>query len=298
MQLTAFPAEYDKDIMVRVFAGIEASMDVAAWRQYFNESFEKELVLKTTGYSGFDSVPQWKDGTELPLDEAEKIWDMTMTMLFYGMGFKVTRKHQEYGLLRVIQGWADSLAMSVEHTYGSIHVAMLDGAFTTAITSLGSKTLCSTTHLTTGASTRSNRGAGAALTPANLDVIRQRAANWINYRGINTPVRLKGAGAKLIIPTELERTANKIVNSEGEMNTANNDVNTFRNAFQIVEEVRLTSTTAYFLQGPKHGLLSNHGLLPRPIRYQENNGNLVHGVEFDCVTGVEFPDGIFGDAGA
>jgi len=297
MLLTAFPEEYDGSITARVYAGIMATMDTAAWRQYLAETFEKKYVIKDTNYSGFDSVPQWKDGTTLPLDEAEKINDLTMTMLFYGMGFKVTRKHLEYGLSSIIQGWADSLSMSVGHTYGTISVAMLDAAFTTTIASLGTKTLCSTTHLTAGVSTRSNRGAGAALTPANLDVLRQRGANWINYRGINTPVLLKGPGVKLIVPTELERTASKIINSTNETGTGNNDINTYKNGASIVEEVRLTSTTAYFLQAPGHGMTINHGLAPRPIRYMEDCGNLVHGIEFDCVTGIKRPDGIFGDAG-
>lgn len=298
MLLTAYPQEYDKDIQSRVFAGITEGLERAAWMKYFNISNQQSYTLNTTGFSGFDSVPQWRDGAELPLDEAERIWNMTLTMLFYGMGFKVTRKHQEYGQARVIQGWADSLAMSVEHTYGTLHVAMLDGAFTTNIASLGTVPLIATTHPTAGVTTRSNLAPAAALTSANLDVVRQRAANWINYRGINTPVQLRGNGSKLIVPTELIRTAEKIVGSVAEPFTTDNDKNTFAGAFEIVEEVRLTSPTAYFLQGPRHGMLSNHGLSPRPIRYMENSGNLVHGVEFDMVTGVEYADGMFGSAGA
>ena len=296
MMLTAFPAEYDADIQSRVFTGIEDAMDAAAWRSYFNETFEKKYSISTTGFSGFDAVPQWKDGQDLPLDEAEKIWDLTMTTLFYGMGFKVTRKHQEYGQASVIQGWADALVMSVEQTYGTLHVATLDNAFTTNITSLGGVPLISASHTTAGAGTRSNLLAATAITPAALDTLRQRAANWVNYRGINTPVDL--VGAKLIHATEIGQTVDKILNSPNEPFINDNDVNTQRGKYIPVDEVRLTSTTAFFIQGRRHGLRSNHGLTPRPIRYMENNGSLVHGVEFDNVTGIEFADGMFGCAGA
>jgi len=295
--LTAFPAEYDDSIQERVFTGIDQYMASAPWRQYFNIATEKQYVLKTTGYSGFAAVPQWYDGMDLPMDEAEKIWDLTMTMLFYGLGFKVTRKHVEYGQSRVIQGWADSLSMSVEQTYGTIHVATLDNAFTTAITSLGSTYLCSNSHTTAGAGTRDNLGTAAALSSTTLGALRLLAASWTNYRGINTPIDL--TGAKLIFPSDLHTTAMRLLGSELAPGTTDNDTNEVRLARYVpVEEPRLTSTTAYFLQAKRHGLLSNHGLAPRPIRYVENNGSLVHGVEFDCITGVEFPDGIFGNAGA
>jgi len=294
--LTAFPAEYDKDIQTKIHTGIGAYFAMAAWKLYFNITNEKSMTLKTTGYSGFDAVPQWYDGTDLPMDEAEKIWDMTLTMLFYGLGFKVTRIHQEYGQSRLISGCADSLVLSVEQTYGNVHVATLDNAFTTSISALGT-TLISNSHTTAGAGTRDNRGAGAAFGSSGLAALRLLAANWTNYRGINQPIDL--TGAKLIYPSDLDETATKLVGSANEPGTANNDLNVVRTKKYVpVEEPRLTTTTAYFLQARRHGLLSNHGVFPRPIRYQENNGNLVHGVEFHCVTGVEFADGMFGDPGA
>ncbi len=296
MRLTAFPAEYDADIRARVFTGIDEYLDVAAWRKYFRETFEKKYTLSTTGYSGFDAVPQWKDGADLPLDEAEKIWDLVMTMLFYGMGFKVTRKHQEYGQADVIQGWADALVLSVEQTYGTIHVATLDNAFGTAIDALGGVPLISASHPTAGAGTRSNLLAAAAISPSNLDLLRQRAANWVNYRGISTPIDL--TGAKLIHATEIGMSVDKILGSDKEPFISDNDKNVHRGKYEPVEEVRLTSATAYFVQARRHGLRSNHGLTPRPIRYMEPNGNLVIGVEFDNTTGIEFADGMFACPGA
>lgn len=299
MGLTAFPAVYDRDIQTRVFRGLENVLAASAWREYFNHSFEKVYTLKTTGYSGFGTVPEWKDGEALPMDEAEKIYDMTLTAVFYGMGFKVTRNmvyyDDAYNRRTVVQ-WADSLIDSVEHTLGVIHVAMLNNAFTTTHTHMGSKTLCSTTHLTAGASTRSNRGSGAALTVANLETLRQRAVKWVNWRGLNTPINM--IGAKLIHPTELEQTVAVILGSVNEPGTADNDMNFFQGKFRPLLEARMTSTTAYILQARNHHLIANHSKPITPIRYFEPNGNLVHGVEFHNLNGAEQPDGIFGDAGA
>lgn len=299
MGISAFPAVYDKDIQTKVFRGMENVLAAAAWRQYFNQSFEKVLTLVTTGYSGFGVVPEWKDGEALPMDEAEKIYDMTLTALFYGMGFKVTRNMLFYDDAynrRTVDQWVSALIDSVEHTLGVLHVATLNNAFTTTHTHMSSKTLCSTTHVTAGATTRSNRGAGAALTVANLETLRQKASKWVNYRGLATPINM--AGAKLIHPAELENTTDVILNSVGKPGTTDNDTNFFRAKYVPVTEVRLTSTTAYFLQAQTHHLISNFSKPLSRVRYEEPNGNLVHGVEFHLLTGIEQPDGIFGDAGA
>ena len=119
----------------------------------------------------------------------------------------------------------------------------------------------------------------AALSSTTLGALRLLAANWTNYRGINTPIDL--TGAKLIFPSDLHTTVMRLLSSELAPGTGNNDTNEVRLAqYTPVEEPRLTSTTAYFIPGRRHGLLSNPGLFPRPIRYVENNGSLVHGVEF------------------
>jgi hypothetical protein len=61
----------------------------------------------------------------------------------------------------------------------------------------------------------------------------------------------------------------------------------------------LTSTTAWWMQAPGHGLQSIHGMTPTPINYTvDGERNLIHGTEFDFVTGVAYPDGILGTSGA
>lgn len=298
MMLSAFPDIYDARVTVKIMDGIGAQP--AAWEQYFNQSDEHQLEIRTTDYSGFGKVPVWKDGADLPVDEALKIGSMTMAMVFYGAGFKITRKMgpgpEGYGQLRLIDRLAASLARSANQTYGLVHVATLDVAFTTALASLGAKTLISATHLTAGSGSRSNLLAAAALTPANLTALKLKAAKWVNYRGLHDPIDM--VGAKLIYPSDLASVAEKLLGSAQEPGTANNDKNVHAGKFIPVEEARLTSTTAYFIQAQTHGLLSNHGLRPTPISYYENNGSLVKGVQFDFTTGVEFADGMFGCAGA
>lgn len=295
MLLTQFPEEYDRDIQVRIFDGL--SDTPAAWREYFNVSATSNYTENTTGYTGFGQFGEWKDGTDLPLDEAVSMFDNTITQTFYGGGFKISRKHVKYGQLRLIQGWADRLPRALAQKYAAVHATVLGNAFTTTYTSLGTVALISASHTATGGATRSNINASAALTPANLEVLIVQGLNNVNYRGLNDPISF----TKLIIPPALRRTATKILQSEGEQGTANNDINTQRGMLRIVIEPMLTaySTTAYYLQGETHGLLSLHGQAPTAIRYIEDSSqSLVHGLEADFGVGVEFWEGVAGSQGA
>jgi hypothetical protein len=325
MTLVAFPAEFDKDIMTRVHDGIVSGAENAVWREYFN--FDKDIMtrvhdgivsgaenavwreyfnieteqsqtINTTLYSGFGEAPQWYDGEDVPLDDSLKIGDIAETMLYYGMSFKVTRKHVTYGQLRIINRWADSLSKSVNATYATVHSAILTGAFTDTYTQFASKTLCSATHTTSGAGTRSNTLAvAAALTPTSVENLRVNCLNWVNYRGLPDGWNPN----KLIVPPALVSIALKIAQSTNEPSTTDNDINVHRGMFQVISDQNFTasSTTAWYLQGPNHGLMSVNGMLPTPIRYEEDSSqSLVHGTQFDFVTFPEFPDGIAGTAGA
>jgi hypothetical protein len=294
MVLTAFPAEYDASITTKVADGIAAAP--MTFLEYCNVSDDARAVIKLTNYSGFGDVPQWKDGESLPLDEALKIGDQTLTMLFYGMGFVVTRQHVRYGEMRTINGWANSLARSAVQTMGVAGANLLNNAFTTTHSHFGTKTLCSTTHTTAGAGTRSNRGAGAALTPANWETLAIQGLNWVNYRGLNDAFEVN----RMVVPPALRRIAKKILGSDGEPSTTDNDLNTHKGSCALTIEPKLSSTTAYFgLEAGVAELEFIFGQRPTPIRYTtDGEQSLVHGLAFDFVTGIGKPDGVIGDAGA
>jgi phage major head subunit gpT-like protein len=236
MLLSAFPETYDRDITVKIMEAI--AQQPSLWREYCNVETDPRAVIKLTNYSGFGQIGEWKDGIPLPMDEALKIGDQTLTMVFFGGGFKVTRKHVRYGDLRIINGWVQKLGRSVGQTYNVTHAALLNNAFTTTHSHFGTKTLIATDHTTSGSGTRANRPAtDAALTPANLEAVYILGLNWIDYRGLNDSY----AATKLIVPTALRRMAVKVTQSENEPSTTDNDINTHRNLFTPLVIPELTS---------------------------------------------------------
>ncbi len=292
--LTAFPAEYDADIQTRVFDAI--GQQPMIWRQYNNVSGTDKYIESLTSYSGFGAAGQWYDGEDLPMDEALKLGDQTMTQVFYGMGFSVSRQLVKYGNLATVQAWAAALGKSVGQTMALTHANTLNNAFSTTFSHFGTKALCSTSHTTSGAGTRSNRLAtNGALTPANWEATILLGANWVNYRGLNDPFVVD----KMIVPPALRMIARKIQASEQEPDTTDNDINVHKGSFGLVVDPLLSSTSAFFGQAQGHGLVSIHGQLPRQIRYVDDpSQSLVHGIANDFVNSVRHPDGSVGSSGA
>ncbi|MCP4549531.1 MAG: hypothetical protein GY835_24000 [bacterium] len=291
--LTAFPKEYDANVVERIKDGLETA--TLRYPSYCNVTTDPRYVVEFSNDSGFGQASQWLDGEPLPLDTALNIGSESRTQVCYGIGFGITRNHVKYGQMRKINRWIASLGLSVAQTYNVVCATLLNNAFSDTSSHFGSKTLCSTTHTTAGASTRSNRLAtDAALTPANCDALRQKGWGWINYRGLNTPLDY----SKLIVPKELKRIAEKICDGDKEPSTTDNDVNTNRDlSYVMIPE--LTSTTAWFLQAAVHGVEIINGMLPSQIRYiDEPSQSVVHGVGFDFVTGLDSPDGTAGTSGA
>ena len=210
----------------------------------------------------------------------------------------MSRKAQQYGIgARKAQRWADALVLSLADLYGYKHADILNGAFADTWASLGNVALISASHTSEGGQTRSNINASAALTPANLEILIVQGMNMTDYRGKRARIMYD----KLIIPPALRRTAVKVLQSNGESGTADNDNNTQRGMMSIVIDPFLTdgSTTAYFLQSRNHGLISLHGQSPRPERYVSQSAQrLVHGLSADFATGVEFWEGVAGSQGA
>jgi hypothetical protein len=91
----------------------------------------------------------------------------------------------------------------------------------------------------------------------------------------------------------------KIANSTNEPSTTDNDINIFKGQFDVVVDNNLSSTTAWFLQGERHGLLSAHGETPQLFDYTEDSTqSKVKAIGFDFVVGPEYPDGMAGTSGA
>jgi hypothetical protein len=173
---------------------------------------------------------------------------------------------------------------------------VLNDAFTTTYDSLGSVALISASHGSSGSATRSNIVASTALSVSSLETLIVQGQNHTNYRGLNDPIVF----TKLITVPSLRRTAVKILQSELESGTTDNDINTQRGMMRLlIEPMAGDSTTHWFLQGDEHGLESLHGMTPEEESFVEDSTkSVVHTIEAHFTVGIEHWEGFAGSQGA
>lgn len=292
MLLTAFPDEYNFNIMSRIVDRM-LSAD-PAWPKYFKSNDTDKYQELMDAYSSFAAMGEWADGDDVTLDVAVKQYDYTLTQVFYGLGFSVSRKFREYHRFSTVQEWADSLGDSAIATQMAKHVYVLDNAFAT-VTYGDSSNLCATDHPGSGAATRSNELATpTALSVASWEALNVLGLRLTDYRGKPQPIRFD----RCIVSPEDEPTALKLFGSMKEAFTTDNQENIHRGVEVIVED-QLTSTTAHFAQNSQiHELRSLWGKRPTPGYYQKSNKSDVFYLEQDFVVGVRRFEGFAGTAGA
>lgn len=294
MLLSAFPKEYDLDVTTKILEGVGSETPV--WQKYYRVFSDPKFTTNITNFTGFGAVPRWHDGKNLPLDEALKIGDFTVSQQGFGLGFRVTRDHDHYGQSRLVQDWGFSLGESAMNTLGLSHAGVLNNGTSTTFAWMDDKTLFSTTHTTVGNAVRANRPASdVALTADNLDALYVLGMNWVNKRGLRQGFKIQ----RLIVPPALWRVATQLAKSTLEPSTTDNEINVFNGLFEVVVDSHLSSTTAWSGQGPRHGMLSNFGRAIQTISYLEpSSESMVKGIKYDNVVSCEYPDGQVGTSGA
>jgi hypothetical protein len=298
--LTAFPDEYDLDITKRVQSRFNAAIlgGQLPYLRYYDVDTTDLYIVKSDSYSNFQAMGVWSDGADVPLDTPEKKWDSSLTMAFYGRGFKVSRKMVQYHRLNQVRKWANSLGNSAIATARTKHALPLINGFTT-FTAPDAVALFSASHTSSGAANRSNLlAAASALSVAALDAIQQVGHAHVTYRGLSSPIEFD----QLIFPSELRKTARQAIGSPQEPGTTDNQINVEFGAWEPTLEPELTSATAWFVRKKNFGsenLVSYVGMAFQSRSYQEpSNESLVHYGAMDFTYGAEDWEGTAASAGA
>ena len=291
--LTSFADEYNLNIVERMIDRLSAA-GAMPHEQYCRMDGTDQYQTIMDRYSSFGTMGAWRDGEDIPLDIAVKQYDYTLTQVFYGLGFAVSRKFREYHRFNTVQEWADSLTDSSMQRIRTQHAYPLVNAFAT-VTYGDGKNLCATDHTASGSASRSNELASAAVySVATWEALQLLGYRLTDYRGKSTPVQFD----TVIVGPDQAPAARKIHQSELQAFTMDNQKNVHQGINVIVED-QLTSTTASFaLKSDRSPLRSLWGKQPTPGTYRKNNGTDVFYIEADFVVGAPSWEGIAGTAGA
>jgi len=263
-----------------------------------DRSFEEEVKL-----SGFSAAPVKNEGAAIEYDSAQEAWTARYTHETIAMGFSITEEAMEDNLYDSLSSrYTKALARAMAYTKQVKAAAVLNNAFSgSGVTYGDGKVLCATDHPLVSGGTNSNTfTVGADLNETSLEAAVIQIAGWTDERGLLIAAKPR----KLIVPPALQFVATRLLDTEGRVGTADNDLNALRNNGSIPEGYSvnhyLTDTNAFFLMTDVPNGLKHFVRTPMSTSMDADfdTGNARYKARERYSFGVSDPLGIFGSAGA
>lgn len=212
-------------------------------------SFEEDQKV-----TGFQTAPNKDEGAATLFDTAQEGYTTRYVMETISMGFALTQEAFEDNLYDSLSSrYTRELARSMANTKQIKAVVPLNTGFT-ALASGGygvgdGVQLFSTAHPQVAGPVISNRPTVAVdLNETSLEAAIIQIAKWTDDRGklINARVR------KMVVPVDQQYVAIRVLDTQLQPGTANNDVNAIRTSASVPEGFAvnhyLTDPDAFFLQ--------------------------------------------------
>jgi hypothetical protein len=262
-----------------------------------DRAFEEEVML-----TGFNGAEVKQEGAPVVFDQASEAYTSRYTHETIALAFAITEEAIEDNLYdRLASRYTRALARSMANTKQVKAAAVLNNAFNSSFTGGDGKELIATDHPLANGGTFSNELATAAdLNETSLEQSLIDIASFVDERGLKIAIQ----GKKLIIPKELQFTAERLMKTPLRVGTADNDINAIKNMGMIPEGYRvnhfLTDTDAFFIMtdapnGLKHFVRSP---IKTAIEGDFDTGNVRFKARERYVFGFSDPRGIFGSPGA
>ena len=262
-----------------------------------DRAFEEEVML-----SGFGSAPVKSEGAGVTFDQATESFTARYTHETIAMAFAITEEAIEDNLYDRLAGrYTRALARSMANTKQVKAANVLNNAFDSNFTGGDGKPLCDLEHpLASGGVLRNELATAADLSETSLEQSMIDIAAFVDERGLKIAMQ----GVKLIIPKELQFTAERILRSPQRVGTADNDINAMASMGMIPQGYRvnhyLTDTDAFFIMtdAPNGMKMFVRSPIKTAIEGDFDTGNVRFKARERYSFGFSDPRGIFGSPGA
>ena len=218
-----------------------------------DRAFEEEVML-----SGFGNAQVKPEGSGVSYDEATESFTARYTHETLALAFSITEEAVEDNLYdKISSRYTKALARSMMNAKQIKAANVLNRAFNSSYTGGDSKELCATDHSTIAGNVKNELTTAADLNETSLEQALIDIAGITDERGIKVALN----GMKMIIPVNLQFTAERLLKSQLRTSTAENDINANRSMGMIpqgyVVNNYLTDTDAWFIKtdapnGMKH----------------------------------------------
>jgi hypothetical protein len=279
------------------------------YKQYENQSaeiyttessdraFEEEVML-----SGFAQAQVKPEGAGVTYDNAQETFTARYTNETIALAFAITEEAIEDNLYdRLASRYTKALARSMAQTkqvkaVNPLNNGMPGGTFTSG----DGVTLFNTAHPTLAGSFSNTLATAADLNETSLEQSMIDIAALTDERGL----KIAAKAVKMIIPSALQFTAERLMQSAGRVGTADNDVNAIKSMGMIPQGYTvnnfLTDTDAFFINTDVPNGMKHFERTPLSTKMEGDfdTGNVRYKARERYVFGVSDPRGIFASPGA
>ena len=209
-----------------------------------DRAFEEEVML-----SGFANAAVKAEGSAVTFDTANETFTSRYTHETVALAFAITEEAIEDNLYdKISTRYTKALARSMANTKQIKGANVLNNGFSSSFPGGDGKELFATDHPTQAGDAKNELTTSADLSETSLEQALIDIAAFTDERGLKIAAR----GLKLIIPSELQFTAERIMKSANRVGTADNDLNAIASKGMIpqgyVVNNFLTDTDAFFIK--------------------------------------------------
>jgi hypothetical protein len=215
------------------------------YREIFSVEKSSKNYEEDSALTGFGLAPIKSEGSAVSYDSETQGFTKRYTHVVYGLGYVVTQEELEDNQYEIVsKRRIKRLAFSMRQTKEIVAANVLNRATTSGYTGGDGVVLLSTAHTSTAGNWSNKLATAADLSEASLEDMVIQISQATNDRGLNIALR----PTKLIVPVNLQFEAKRILKSELQSNSAENNINALKGMFDYTVNHYLTDTDQWFLK--------------------------------------------------
>ena len=263
-----------------------------------DRAFEEEVML-----SGFANADVKAEGAGVSFDEAQETFTARYTHETVALAFAITEEAMEDNLYdRISSRYTKALARSMANAKQVKGAAPLNNGLpgVATFTTGDGVSLINASHPTIAGTFSNTLSTAADLNETSLEQALIDIAAFTDERGL----RIAAQGKKMIIPSALQFTAERVLKSPGRVGTADNDINALKNLGMIPQGYRVnhfvTDTDAWYIitDVPNGMKYFDRAPLKTAMEGDFDTGNVRYKARERYSFGCSDPRGIYASPGA
>jgi len=263
-----------------------------------DRAFEEEVML-----SGFANADVKAEGAGVSFDEAQETFTARYTHETVALAFAITEEAMEDNLYdRISSRYTKALARSMANAKQVKAAAPLNNGLPGVATfkTGDGVSLINGSHPTIAGTFSNTLSTAADLNETSLEQAMIDIAAFTDERGL----RIAAQARKMIIPSALQFTAERVLKSPGRVGTADNDINALKNLGMIPQGYRVnhfvTDTDAWYIitDVPNGMKYFDRAPLKTAMEGDFDTGNVRYKARERYSFGCSDPRGIYASPGA